>query len=84
MEQRSPDEAYASAPCLPRVTTTRSRRLPDTERTASNIPAEVVWAYCVCDPTTTVAGHVVAPGTGGDVTRKADFAAAAVPAGYLV
>src|SRR5215510_12100224 len=78
------EAAYASAPFLPRVTTTHLSSSPDTERTASNIPAEVTSWYCVSDPTTTVAGHVVAPRTGGDVTRRADSAAAAVPAGYLV
>ncbi len=69
--------AYASAPSLPRVTTTHSRRSPDTERTASNIPAEVTGLYCVSDPTTTVAGHAATPGTGGEVTTRADPASAA-------
>src|SRR5271165_6193761 len=78
------EAAYASAPSLPRVTTTHLSRSPDTERTASNIPAEVTSWYCVSDLTTAVAGHAVAPGTGGDVTTRADSAAAAVPAGYLV
>ena len=59
--------------------------LDDTgERTISKIPAGVTSLYCVSDPTTTVAGHVVAPGTGGDVTRRADSAEVAVSAGYLV
>src|SRR5271165_917552 len=78
------EAAYASAPCLPRVTTTHLSRSPDTERTASNIPAGATSLYCVSDPTTMIAGHAVAPGTGGDVTTRADSAAAAVPAGYLV
>lgn len=78
------EAAYASAPSLPRVTTTHLSRSPETERTAWNIAAEVTSGYCVSDPITTVAGHVVAPGTGGDVTRRADSAAVAVPVGYLV
>src|ERR1019366_3944678 len=75
---------HAAAPAIPRVTTTRLSRSPATERTASNIPAEVASLYCVSDPATTVAGQVVALGTGGGVTRRADSAPAAVPAGYLV
>src|SRR6185437_385846 len=78
------EAAYASAPSCPRVTTTHLSRSPDTERTASKIPAGVTSLYCVSDPITTVAGHVVAPGTGGDVTSSADSAATAVPVGYLV
>src|SRR5207253_6877515 len=78
------EAAYASAPASPRVTTTHLSRSPDTERTASNIPAGATSWYCVSDPTTMVAGHVVAPGTGGDVTRRADSAAVAAPVGYLV
>src|ERR1019366_4527479 len=66
------EAAYASAPALPRVTTTHLSRSPATERTASNIPAEVASLYCVSDPATTVAGQVVALGTGGGVTRRAD------------
>ncbi len=77
------EAAYASAPALPHVTTTHFSRSPDTERTASKTPAELTSLYCVSDPTTMAAGHVVASGTGGDVTRKADSAAAAVPVGYL-
>src|SRR6266581_2767846 len=75
------EAVYASAPSLPRVTTTHLSRSPDMERTASKTPAEVTLWYCVSDPVTTVAGHVVAPGTGGDVTTRADSAAAAVPVG---
>src|SRR6266702_657412 len=78
------EAAYASAPSLPRVTTTHLSRSPDTERTASKIPAGVTSLYYVSDPTMTVAGHVVAPGTGGDVTRRADSAEVAVSVGYLV
>src|SRR6266851_9281453 len=77
------EAAYASAPSVPRVTTTHLSRSPATERTASNIPAEVTSSYWVSDPITTVAGQVVAPGTGGDVNRRADSAPAAVSVGYL-
>ncbi len=48
------------------------------------MPAGVTSLYWVSDPTTTVAGQVVAPGTGGEVTSRAGSAAATVPVGYLV
>jgi hypothetical protein len=40
-------------------TTTHWSRSPDTERTVSNIPAEVTSWYCVSDPITMVAGRAV-------------------------